>query len=175
MLEIVIRQGKTKKKLNCLVDTGRQRSYLSSSAMRTLNDRPVQTAERKFVIKTFWGSAQKVLSEVLLDAKLLNGKKSIPFLVDEKLDLDFYVVGLNAVVNIIQASGFKLAVDFSGVHDHSFSVQGLLGVDLLKVLGPMQLTSLMNGSAFRFLQGLVPFGNVADFLAPETVTQENRL
>lgn len=93
--------------------------------MRTLNGKPVQTAKRKFVIKTFLGSVQKVLSEVLMNLTHPNGMKSIHFLVDEKLNLHVHVVGLRAAVGSMQASGFKLAMDFSSVQDDSFSVQGL--------------------------------------------------
>ena len=31
-------------------------------------------------------------------------------------------------------------------------------------MGPMQLIPFMKGFAFEFLQGIVPFGNVSDFL-----------
>ena len=56
------------------------------------------------------------------------------------MDLTFKVKGLsNAVLNM-QASGCKLAADFSGVHEDSVSVNGLSGADLLKDLAPMKLS-----------------------------------
>ena len=33
-------------------------------------------------------------------------------------------------------------------------------------MGPMLLIHFMKGSAFEFSQGIVPFGNVSDFLCP---------
>lgn len=104
---------------------------------------------------------------------MANGMRLIPFVVDKKLYVDFHVK-FSAVVDSMQASGCKLAVDFSSIQDESFSVHRLLGVDLLKFLDPMQLTCFMNVSAFRLPQGLVPFGGVADFLVLETITQVNR-
>ena len=44
------------------------------------------------------------------------------------------------------------------------SVSGILGVDLLKYLAPMKQSRFMNGAAFELVQGLVPFGNMEDFV-----------
>ena len=44
------------------------------------------------------------------------------------------------------------------------SMGGLLGVDMLKYLAPMKMSSFMNVVAFEFAQGFVPFGNIEDFL-----------
>ena len=64
----------------------------------------------------------------------------------------------------MQASGCKLAADFSSVHEDTMSVNGLLGVDLLKYLAPMKLSRFMNGAAFKLAQGFIPFSNLEDFL-----------
>ena len=65
------------------------------------------------MIKTFLGSAMRSFNELELYVKLPNFDCSIPFLVDEFLDLQFYVKVLRAAVRNIIAGDSKLAVDFS--------------------------------------------------------------
>ena len=84
----------------------------------------------------------------MLRVELLNSEYSVPFLVDKDRDLKFQVTGLSIAVRGFKASGIKLATDFSGVRGDSISVQGLIGVDVLKYMGTMQFTSFMNGVAF---------------------------
>ena len=55
----------------------------------------------------------------------------------------------------LSSAGCKLAADFSGVHEDSFSMSGLLGVVLLKYLTPIKLSRLMNGVASELAQGFV--------------------
>ena len=71
--------------------------------------------------------------------------------------------------NII-ASESKLAVDFSCVRNDCFSVHALIGIDVLKYFGPMQLIHFMKGSTFEVPQGIVHFSNMSDFLCPAVDT-----
>ena len=79
------------------------------------------------------------LNELELCVKLPNFEYSVPFLVDECLDLQFYVKGVSAAVRNIIAGGSKLAVDFSCVHNDYLSVHELIGVDVLKYMGFVQV------------------------------------
>ena len=81
---------------------------------------------------------------------------SIPFLVDNDMNLTFKVKELSNVVFNMQTSGCKLAADFSSVHEDTVSVSGILGVDFLKYQSPMKLSRFMNGAAFKLAQGFVP-------------------
>ena len=122
--------------------------------------------KKNFIIKTFLRLARRSWNEHELCVKLPNFKYSVFFLVDECLDLQFPFKSLSAAVRNIIAGGNKLAVDFSCVRNNCLSVHGLIRVDVLKYMGPMQLIHFMKGSAFEFLQGIVPFSNVADFCCP---------
>ena len=119
---------------------------------------------QEFMIKTFLGSATKRLQELKLLVKLPNCVCSIPFLVDRDMNLIFKINELCNPVFNMQASGCKLAADFSSVHEDTVSVSGILGVNLLKYLAPMKLSRFMNGAAFELAQGFVPFSNLEDFL-----------
>ena len=79
---------------------------------------------------------------------------------DKDMDhLPFKVEVLSNAVFDMQASGCKLAADFSSVHEDTVSVSSILGVDLLKYLVLMKLSRFMNGEAFELAQGFVLFGN----------------
>ena len=86
-------------------------------------------------------------------------------MIDEFLDLQFHVKGFSAAGRNIIVGGSKLVVNFYCVHNDYLSVHGLIGVDVLKYMGPMQLINFIKGFAFEFPQGVVvPFGNVSNFL-----------
>ena len=90
-------------------------------------------SKRDFVIKTFLSSDRKSLREIVLRAELMDPESSAFFFqVDEDLDLEFQVTGLSAAVQSFKASDIKLAANFSRVRENSISVQGLIGVDVLK-------------------------------------------
>ena len=56
--------------------------------------------------------------------------------------------------------------DFSCVRNDGLSLHELVGVDVVKYTRRRQLIHFLKGSAFKFPQGIVPFGNVSDFLCP---------
>ena len=122
--------------------------------------------KKDFIIKTVLDSAWRSLNELESCVKLPNFECSVSFLVDECLDLQFHVKGLSAAVRNIIAGESKLVVDYSYVCNDCLTVHGLIGVDVLKYMGPMQLIHFMKGSAFEFPQSIVPFGNASDFLYP---------
>lgn len=137
IMEVVVKYGGAEYRFNALIDSGSERSYLKESLLHVLTCGANTLPTREFVMKTFLGSARKRLREIELSLKLSNADGSIPFLVDSDMDLTFKIKELsNAVLNM-RASGYKLAADFSGVHEDSVSVSGLLGVDVLNYLAPM--------------------------------------
>ena len=137
----------------------------ADSLLDVLNCRANKLPTREFVMKIFLGSARKLLLELKLLVKLPDCVCSIPFLVDKDMDnLTFKVKEISNAVFNTQASGCKLAADFSSVHEDTLSVSGILGVDLLKYLTPMMLSRFMNGAAFELAQGFDPLSNIEDFL-----------
>ena len=135
--------------------------------------RSAPMSKRDFAIKIFLGSARKSLREIVLHIELLDSEFPVPFLVDKDLDLEFQVTGLPTTVQRFKTRGIKLAADFSSVRGDSICVQGLIGVDVMKYIGIMRLTSFMNKAAFEFPQGVVSFGSVLDFRYPEAEVRDS--
>lgn len=89
---------------------------------------------------------------------------SLPFIIENNLELDFHLEGLEEIVNNLKKNGYELEANFSDIKNDSLSLDGLLGVDALKFLGSMQLINCMRGNAFALLKGIDLFGNISDFL-----------
>lgn len=102
--------------------------------------------------------------------KITECECSVPFLVDDKLDLEFHLSQLENIVENLKNSGYKLAVDFSCAQNNGITVHGKLNVDVLKYMGPMELINYMKGCAFEFPQEIVPFGNISDLQFPNDKT-----
>ena len=60
--------------------------------------------------------------------------------------------------------GHDLAAEFKD--SDSLSVHWLKGMDIIQFLGQMQMFSCMNGSAWKVSSGVIPFGNINNFLYP---------
>ena len=48
-------------------------------------------------------------------------------------------------------------------------------MDVLKYIGTIRLTSLMNGATFEFPQGVVPFGSVSNSQCPEAGVRDSAI
>ena len=97
-VEITVGRGHFLKKVNCLLDTGSQRSYLSDKVLDVLSCRSAPISKRDCIVKTFLGSTRKSLREIVLRIELLDSGYSVLFQEDEDLDVEFQDTGLSAAV-----------------------------------------------------------------------------
>ena len=154
---------------NFLFDTGSQRSYLSQPALAKLGCKNELTSSVDFEVKTFLGSNKKRLREVNLDVFVGPYKHfGTLMLVDDQFDISFNVKGFGQAVKNLNANGQYLAADFEADND-TISVQGLIGVDVIQFLKQAQIIPCMNGSAWETFKGIIPFGNIRNFLYPEQI------
>lgn len=83
-------------------------------------------------------------------------------LVDVNLDLSVYLTNFNLELDIFKEAGCSLAGWFnSGLN--FVSVNGIIRLDLIHHLGPLQLVPHLQSWAFSIPGGLVPFGEVDSF------------
>lgn len=106
------------------MDTGIQRLYLSSK-IHMFNCNTDRLNKKELVIKTFIGAIKWDLKEIELNLKLTDKKFSLPFLVEENLEIDFHLDGLGVVINNLKRNGYKLAADFSDMRNDTLSLHGL--------------------------------------------------
>ena len=149
---------------NFLFDTASQRSYLSQHAFSNLGCMPQLVSDVEFDVRTFLGSRKKALKEVNLDVYTGQFKHyAVLMLVDSQFDINFKVKGLGQAMTNMKTRGFRLAAEYEG---DSVTVHGLIGVDIIQYLKPARIVSCFNGSAWELEQGVIPFGNVNNFLYP---------
>ena len=154
---------------NFLFDTASQRSYLSQHAFNKLGCNLELISDVEFDVRTFLGSSKKLLREVNLDVFTNQLKHyAVLMLVDNQFDISFKVRGLGQAVSNIKAKRHRLAAEYDG---DCVTVHGLIGVDIIQYLKPNQMIDCLNGSAWRLSQGIIPFGNINNFLYADQRTQ----
>ena len=151
--------GNNKTSLRCLIDTGSQRSYIAQDVLKRLKCHG--NAKSDFLINTFVEKSYKKLSQMSLLFNLEGDKPStLPFLIDEKFALSFNVRGLkDAHYNI--GRQYNLAEQ---IKTDDVLVEGLLGTDAIQYFSTFSKLHCIGGSAFQLPGGIVPFGNVDNFL-----------
>ena len=160
--------GNKEIKINCLFDSGSQRSYFSKSILDLLEFKS-QINEVQFEVKTFISSAVKKLKEVRLGIQVTNERKlPLQVLIDDSFDIKFDILDLNKALSNFKNLNYKLSADFN--NSDIVSVQGLVGVDIIQFMEPISKIKVMNGTAWKLQSGIVPFGNVCSFLYPKQVT-----
>ena len=172
-LTIDICKGNRSTEVRCLVDTGSQRSYISASAASRIN-LPLDCFDTHVLVSTFVNSSLRKFSETCLSLDLRDGRGHLPLpvLVDEKFDLKFDIDSLPEAINNI-SSKFRLA-DTAYTTDRKSTVQleGLIGSDIIQFFDQFNITKCLNGSAFKFCDKLIPFGNIDNFLSLRQVTDK---
>ena len=156
---------------NFLFDTASQRSYLSNHAFNSLGCNPKLASDVEYDVRTFLGSSKKLLKEVNVDVFTHPHRHyGVLLLVDQQFDISLKVHGLSQAVSNIKSRGFRLAAKYEG--GDSVTIHGLVGVIIIQFIKPNQIINCLNGSAFATSQGIMPFGNVNQFLFPNQITQK---
>ncbi len=171
IMEIKIFNGKKFRKLVCLVDTGSQRSYFSKSSVDFVVGHRKYLNSVDYEVRTFLGSKSKNLVEFCLDVVMPSGQRMLlPALLDDNFNIEFKVPCLDLAVKNIHKAGFNLN-DNSLVNSGKESVKldGLLGVDFIQFFGKIKMIKCLNGTAFETDKGIIPFGNIDQFLKPNQI------
>ena len=151
IMELVFVYKGVEYRFNVFIDSGSERSYLADSLQDVLNCRVNKLSTQEFVMKTFLGSARKLVQELKLFVKLPDAVCSIPFLVDKNMDLTFKVKELCNAVFDMQACGCKLTADFSSVRERSF------WCGFVKVPDTYEVVSFHERGRFRIASGICSF------------------
>jgi len=147
--------------VRCLLDSGSQRSYFSSKVLRRLNIN--NEAQTELMVNTFLNNGSKTFNEIATTIYLPKERDFvIPVLISEDFDLKYCVDGLKTAHDNISKK-YKLA---DRVVKDEVCMDGLLGADVLQCFNSLELVNCMGGKALKLESGLVPIGNVDNFLSP---------
>ena len=148
---------------NCLFDSGSQRSYFAQDVIDNLNCGESRMTPVVFDVKTFITSQIKSLKETTLEIKVSHDRfLTLPILVDDSFNINFQIEEFPLVLSNLKQLNLKLSADFD--NSEFIKVKGLIGVDLIQFLQPINIVDCMCGSAFSLYNGISPFGNILNFL-----------
>ena len=157
---------KRSRRVRCLLDSGSQRSYLSKDIVEYLKG-DIGISTSKYEVNTFLGSAEREFGECLLKVSVPgHGKDYVHILAASDFDIELNVTQLDTAVQNIVKEGFCLAEPSLADEGEQVPILGLAGVDLIQRFPEFALTSCMSGAAFSTSLGLIPFGNILNFLYP---------
>lgn len=159
IVNIKIYNGYKNTTVKCLLDSGSQRSYLSSKVYDKLGQN-CNFISRKLTITSFMHTGASEFSEINSSVDLGDGiRRTLPFLVTHDFNLNMTVNGLKQVHQNISK--------YHRLSEHckydSVKLDGLLGVDSLQFM-PCEIVNCLGGVAYKLNSGLAPFGNVDNFL-----------
>ena len=171
-LTITIYYGLKTTKVRCLLDTGSQRSYVSSRALNRVNYPACHNAQ-EFMISTFLEKSSRKFSEVSLAVNLGDSNRTyqLPFLLDNNLQLSLSVAGLPAAIANIRSKHSLADCSFDNCSSDEIELEGLLGIDALQSF-KFQSTKVLNGSAWQVAHAVVPYGAIDSFLTNDQLTRK---
>src|SRR5215469_4204714 len=87
------------RRVRALLDTGSQRSYLSSNLVKDLFSNFNSFNTEKYEIRTFIGTESKQFKQICLGLKIDQGKNyTLPFLVDDSLKFQYDIQNLTSAI-----------------------------------------------------------------------------
>ena len=170
-VEITLHHRGKQCKVLALIDSGSQRSYVSTKAAKQLLDLKALHSV-SYDVHSFVASKEKsfFLSSFDID---LPGRKQFPFslLIDESFDIKFEIPGLEVAYENLNKLGYRI----NAMHDYNECIElnALIGIDLLQYLPPFKFEKCMNGACFNIGQNIVPFGDINNFLYSDQITKLN--
>ncbi|KAL7630818.1 UNVERIFIED_CONTAM: hypothetical protein RMT77_018969 [Armadillidium vulgare] len=166
-ISIDLIRGNKKVTVRSILETGSQKTYISKDILSHIIPDYDTLNGMELNIQTFIGKEQRQFKQLLLGIKISGMDVfSMKFLVDENLNLNYTVNGVNEVIHEFKHQGIPLADSTFNVEEdnNKFHIQALLGVDILQYFPSLELVSIMSGSCFKVSNKYIPFGNIQNFL-----------
>lgn len=137
--------------------TGRDRTCLSGEVLFLLGCLESFSLDCDLRLSTLLGERERQFKEVILETGLGTGHVwPFPVLVDEAVDLSIRVFHLDSLLDNFQRANYSLAGRFAQGYS-LVSIKGIIGLDLVRYFGPLQLLPCFQGWAFSVPARLVPF------------------
>ena len=169
VITVNISRGRKQCSMRCLIDTGSQRSYLAPSVLTKLKCSPDEGRTVDLQINTFLAQGKRSVRELMFGISVNKSSEiNLPLLIDDKFKLSFSVNNLKLALNNIVDGGYPLADKSILMCTNDYlHLDGLIGVDLIQFLPELKLERCLNGACFTVADGIIPFGNIDNFLNPK--------
>ena len=150
--------------LNCLLNSGSQRSYLSDEVVKGLGITTDSLPSLQFNMKTFLREDIQCLKEASINIAVGDNSLPIKVLFDHKTNLNLPISRLDDLTRNLKSAVFKLAADFDKTVNGEIKVEGLIGINAIQHMESFQKINCMWGCAWKLSSGIIPFGDVSHFL-----------
>ncbi|CAE1165830.1 unnamed protein product [Acanthosepion pharaonis] len=172
ILLVTFFNGEKMVSVNCLLDTGSGRSYLSADVLRDLGSVETVGVSCRLRLFTLLGECDRNFTEVVLGVDLGSGEAlASSVLVTDAMDLSVRLAHLETLLGAFRAADYNLAGQFEAGSDLVL-IKGIIGLDLIHRLITLKLVPCLRGWAFSVPSGLVPFGTVDSFLSGDKIPCE---
>ena len=169
MVSLSVSKSRQKHNVNCLLDTGGQRSYFSKGVAEKLKCQKHSFTPGNYEVSTFLGTRKKRLEEVVLGIQADKDRTfHLPVLVDEVFDINLNIDHFGEVNKNLKNLKYELAFTDNG--SDQIRVHGLIGFDIIQFMD-MNIIKCMNGIAWEFPTGIAPLGNSHHFLYQEQIAR----
>ena len=171
MMSINISNGNESVEALCLLDTGSEKSYMSTNVYKALKFSEDNAVNIKHNIKTFLGSGEKsfIKSEVGISIQNLELFRS-NVLFDDNFDISLKVPLIEEVFKTLKFNNLKPAATINNnLKGETLIMDGLIGLDILNKLKIQSVRRHMperQATVWEFCNGHVPLGPLSDFLHP---------
>ena len=167
-MTLQLKNGKMRRKVRCLIDTGSQRSYLSEHAAKDLCHDVDELYALEMDVSTYIGEGTRQFKQMSTGVRINGQLNFVPLLIDRTLDIEYEAPGLTHVVNKFKRNNIQLLDEafISNANHDTVKVDMLMGIDIIQLLIPSQYKEMLGGTCFVFNNKVAPVGNVFDFLTP---------
>ena len=148
-ISVKVSRGSHSAVLRCLLDTGSQRSYISSSAARDLHI-TLPECNTRLTVNTFVNTSVRNFLELgIIDIWENAGIFHLPVLIDDNFHLEFEVAGLSDAIGNISARHNLADDEFHCMTDDRVKLDMLIGIDSIQFFSDLTIVKCMNGTAFQ--------------------------
>ena len=160
-----LKKSKRQRKVTCLIDCDSQRSFITKEAAQDLcpNYNELYSFEQ---VHTYIGKQSKMLKQMSTGIKLKDRLVFVPLLVDENMNMNYKIPGMNTVINKLKSQKVSL-IDSSFYlnKDHeNIELDMLVGIDIIQYFS-FSINKMGGGFNFIIDNKVAPVGNISNFLS----------
>ena len=97
------KNSKRQRKVRCLIDCGGQRSFISKETAQDLCLHYDELYSFEQEVHIYIGKQSKMFKQMSTGIKLKDGLIFVPLLVDENMNINYKIPGMNTVINKLKS------------------------------------------------------------------------
>ena len=160
-MTLKLKNSKRRRKVRCLIDCDRQRSFISKEAAQDSCPNYDELYSFEQEVHTYIGKQSKMFKQMSTGINLKDRLVFVPLLVDENMNINYKIPGMNTVINKLKSQNVSL-VDSSFYlnKDHeNIESDMLVGINIIQYFS-FSINKIGGGVNFIIDDKVVPVGNI---------------